>query len=475
MYGSTPRLYELIKEQKWHLVSHHVVTFPQDLYWRDDRGYTAFHRLCCLPGILQRGEEIAAVAACMLRVAEQINFQCKNIGQSSQWTGARALVVDQGCRACWSPLHLVCGYCGHLSGRENVVRVILIFDELGYDSHDIIGLGRDMSEKQKLENLEFRRYVVSLRDRQKKNALHHLLKIQFKASKVGPVLRLILPADTSAAVALDKEGSSPLSLSFSNVTGICLENHDRYIIANLMVTIMYEHYKKYSMKSNEGNILHFSFSLSSAICPQILLLSIIANHRVDSDFKEFDEDNNLPLHVFISNVTHFLPSKESNEETTTAPNRGTRNNSRSLNRPERLRRKDVTNRLEYQDMIIHALLRAYPDSAQMNGMNRQNCFNLALKSGVTWNNGLRTLLEAHPANFEFIDIDMKLYPYLISTVCSKNGDVSANLSIVYNIIKARPDIVKLDGVILPEEMPQKESKRSFTSGLFKWMSFPKNV
>ena len=475
MNDSTPKLYELIKEQKWHLVSHHVVTYPQDLYWRDDRGYTAFHRLCCLPGILQRGEEIAAVAACMLRVAEQINFQCEDIGQSSQWTGARALVVDQGSRAYWSPLHLLCSYCGHLSGRENVVRVVLIFDEQGYDSHGIIGLGRNMSEKQKLENLEFRRYLVSLQDRQKKNALHHLLKIQFDASKIGPVLRLILPADTSTAVVLDKEGSSPLSLSFSNVTGICLENHDRYIIAKLMVNIMYENHKKYSMEHIKGNILHFCFSLSSAICPQILLLSIIANHRKKSDFEEFDADNNLPLHVFLSNTTHFPPPKEPNEETKITHTRSTRSNSRSLNRPQRLRGKDVTNRHDYQDMIINALLRVYPYSAEINGMNRQNCFNLALKSGATWKSGLRTLLEAHPANFEFVHVDIKLYPYLISTICSKNSDESTNLSIVYNIMKARPDIVKLDGVILPQDKPQKEAKRSFSSGLFKWMTLSKKI
>ena len=87
---------------------------------------------------------------------------------------------------------------------------------------------------------------------------------------------------------------------------------------------------------------------------------------------------------------------------------------------------------------------------------------MAIKSGVSWNSGLTRIFSNVPTSCGTIDLDVQLYPFLLAKLSKIGEDQSSRLSMLYNMLLAKPDILKEDCFHFKnqeEEKPSEESQK----------------
>lgn len=420
-----PDLMAYVISHQWDSIESRCRSNPHDIQWRDERGYTALHRLACHHGMGNSGRRAATVASHLFEAAETVNF-------GGRGCGAFALASDQENRARWSPLHMLCKHGGYSDGYVDFVGALLLLKREN---------GEEEESKERI--MQAAAFVSRLVDRQGRNVLHHLCDSLVAPPNDGTVHALLL-TDPSLILCRDKRGATPLDIMVQRQSISTSGNAD-YLDRNVhlfkLILAATVHVLNaapllpgpQSVPSSgpmmRRNLVHCAVRLPiSFIHPKGgKILSYLLEVENPRFVKELDEEGNLPLHVMAS------------------------------------RRHESSIMCEHADNVTEeegmyrALLDSYPDAASMK--NRRGCYplELAIQSKKTWRGGVRTLLHANPSALQSMEVDCRLYPQILemsSTCGSKNVkarvsmgldtvlEVSVRLRTVFELLRGKPELVR---------------------------------
>lgn len=203
-------------------------------------------------------------------------------------------------------------------------------------------------------------------------------------------------------------------------------------------------------------LVHASVGLTGYGCPTEMLR--LAMSVYPNQVKEMDEDGNLPLHI-AAIASSFMPTSDNNSNSTS-------DEDTLISSLSNISGLGIDSKPFHR--VIKMLLRTYPFGAQVpNGKSGQLPLILAIEAKKRkYEDGISALLEAYPAALESRDIDMKLYPNIMSLIgipkekkskirkyCTskshrRKNDKSTTDEVIPNtlfeIIRAKPSIVGLD-------------------------------
>jgi len=240
-------------------------------------------------------------------------------------------------------------------------------------------------------------------------------------------------------------------------------------------------------------LVHASVGLTGYGCPPEMIR--LAASVYPNQVREMDEDGNLPLHI-AAVASSFLPTQpptttnnnnnnNTNDESTT-PDTITANEDEilptfsdedsllsTLSTPSTISGLSATTQPLHQqnpfDKVIRMLLRIYPNAVRIpHGTTGRLPLALAIEGRKrTMDDGIRALLESHPAALESMDIDPKLYPRILAVLSEpketkkkppqrwggggkrwrrKNALVERNIpTALFEVLKAKPGLVSMGG------------------------------
>ena len=87
-------------------------------------------------------------------------------------------------------------------------------------------------------------------------------------------------------------------------------------------------------------------------------------------------------------------------------------------------------------VVIETILGCYPKAARISNKDRRLPLALAIESRKTWENGIRVLIEAHPAALSTIPIDAKYFHLILERIAK-----SSSPTVLFEVLKAKPEIV----------------------------------
>ena len=203
-------------------------------------------------------------------------------------------------------------------------------------------------------------------------------------------------------------------------------------------------------------IVHASVGLTGYGCPPELIRLAISIHP--QQVQEMDEDGNLPLHIaavassYISNSNtgelHMASTAPAADEESSVSDLSFLSCSTALK----------TNAF---DTVIRILLGHYPAAARIpHGRTGRLPFVMAIEARRrTWEDGIKTLLDAFPPALESRRIPMDVYPHILSLIGNRDNvivgfpKISAvsgkrrrqGLTTLFELVKAKPDLVRLYG------------------------------
>ena len=107
---------------------------------------------------------------------------------------------------------------------------------------------------------------------------------------------------------------------------------------------------------------------------------------------------------------------------------------------------------------IQLLLREYPEAASMiDPKHGQYPLLIALASGILWNDGIESLIQASPMTLSIRDSSTKLFPFALAALPKAkktkreimDGDATVmeclELDTIYNTLRSDPSVLKLCG------------------------------
>eukprot|EP00521_Asterionellopsis_glacialis_P017994 CAMPEP_0195293072 /NCGR_PEP_ID=MMETSP0707-20130614/11583_1 /TAXON_ID=33640 /ORGANISM="Asterionellopsis glacialis, Strain CCMP134" /LENGTH=533 /DNA_ID=CAMNT_0040353701 /DNA_START=119 /DNA_END=1720 /DNA_ORIENTATION=+ len=205
-------------------------------------------------------------------------------------------------------------------------------------------------------------------------------------------------------------------------------------------------------EAHKFRIVHASVGLTGYGCPPEMILLAISIHP--EQVREMDEDGNLPLH--IAAVASSLVTGHNGEGTSNV------GDDASIVSDLSFLSNTTTVAKSCFDKVIKILLKHYPAAARIpHGRCGRLPFVLAIDSGRrTWNDGIRSLLEAFPPALESRRLPLNLYPSIVTLITRpsdssktesswrkrlrrKNRKDVSSPTTLYEIIKAKPDLVKI--------------------------------
>jgi hypothetical protein len=201
-------------------------------------------------------------------------------------------------------------------------------------------------------------------------------------------------------------------------------------------------------------IVHASVGLTGYGCPPELVRLAISLHP--SQVQEMDEDGNLPLHIAATASSYMTSSNTGEANVPSWPG----DEEASVSDLSFLSSATAVTANAF-DKVIRILLGHYPAAARIpNGRTGRLPFVMAIEGRRrTWDDGIKTLLDAFPAALESRRIPMDVYPYILSLIGNQNtviegfpkkGSVISEkqrqqgLTTLFELVKAKPDLVRVD-------------------------------
>ncbi len=257
--------------------------------------------------------------------------------------GSWRMLQDQKNRARWSPLHLMCVQGGIIFGGLPLLKCLLQIQP-----------NFEQSPEREKVNVERRKHLLSLLDRQNRNVLHHLLEIVVPSRKSFELAPYILQLNPTLAFQRDSHDKIPLLYVFDRIMEspgtrrrhfmesygnddeglrknynmlkllirlMSLSEHNRTIPrdkGNLThvdnardVEYSYsENVERYPADTSSMNVLHAACRLppscSNGKIIQFLLSPEVTSMENDRNLAEERDDNgNYALHIFLSNASNL--------------------------------------------------------------------------------------------------------------------------------------------------------------------------
>lgn len=95
----------------------------------------------------------------------------------------------------------------------------------------------------------------------------------------------------------------------------------------------------------------------------------------------------------------------------------------------------------HDGIIINDILIANPGAIQVRDSQGKLPLEYAIESKRTWNNGIRTLLNAYPEALQARRLNCALYPFILGKTYETRGKQAAT---VFRILRAKPDLVRVE-------------------------------
>ena len=494
----------LISAKLWPAVVERVGSHPHEVggsspssLLRDERGYTVLHAIAAYHRDSDGRELVPAIRA-ILHAADVIDYAAafgvggadagRGGGGADGPGGSWRLLSDQSNRASWSPLHLVCVQGGIARGKVPAMKALLqIMDE----EEDRAGVRVSLSP--------FQHGILTLLDRQERNILHHLMDVAIPSCDSFDAVRFAVAMAPSLLFQRNNRGKTPLDYVLDRLLErpsarrrehiIIIHGNDDGRVGMLRNYLMLRMLVDYMDRDVRGwgevprNVLHSACLLPRHSCPSdgSLLtylcsgdaskLEVEARAGTDVPFDnlacEVDERGNHALHLFLSNESYARGG--SNAETTTAGDDG-----------------DATLRTAENEITV-ALLNAYRKAISIPDGNGDLPLRIAMKAGRR--RAVPALLAEYPEAV-FSDgsmLDIKFYVQVLGFISvpphdfflandefdgrddggSADDDVTERAKIqrrcittMFNLVRARPDVVSFAGSGTPPESNEEVDNKS---------------
>lgn len=181
-------------------------------------------------------------------------------------------------------------------------------------------------------------------------------------------------------------------------------------------------------------IVHASVGLTGFGCPTEMIRLALSIHP--DQVREMDEDGNLPIHICA--MAPSLVFNRNDDDSSFLSEFSLFSTATSSSRPP-------TNAFE---KVFKILLQHYPAAVRVpHGITGKLPLTLAF-DGRTWEDGIRTLLDAYPAALESKKLPtMGLYPFVIARIGNSLSPLdrkqSKGRTAIFELLRAKPDLVKL--------------------------------
>eukprot|EP00957_Ditylum_brightwellii_P059341 4505103-Ditylum_brightwellii.AAC.1 len=90
--------------------------------------------------------------------------------------------------------------------------------------------------------------------------------------------------------------------------------------------------------------------------------------------------------------------------------------------------------------FIHNLLRRHPLAVKHSNKDRRLPLGLLIDAGGLWQDGVASLFEAYPAAIVKEDVDVKVFPHLLSKTWRRIPG-KRSFDVVFQLLLAMPDLV----------------------------------
>ncbi|KAL7531327.1 hypothetical protein ACHAXR_004881 [Thalassiosira sp. AJA248-18] len=424
-------------------------------------------------------------------------------GEAGRKVGSWRLLLDQNNRAQWSPLHLMFVQGGISYGKVFAMKSLLQMNENRNNKNE--------GDEEKRSQYQHR--IMTLVDRQNRNILHHLLDSVVPSDEAFEAARFISGMEPSLLFQHDVRGKTPLAYVLERIMAspgtrrrhfmASYGNDDEgrkknYLMLGFLVRCMERETREWeevldenqkvgssvmsgekgsmtqNNKSNSpvssvnddenlpnSNILQLACLLPQSVCPSdgslLAFLSSTDAFKLEGKVRggnesisinmaaEADDNGNLALHLFASNKSYAnCKSSGESDMDNSAPQSNT----------------------EYK--IMKALLDQNHDAILIPNKNDQLPLHIAMKSGRRL--AIALLVMKYPEAVAVLlgEINTNMFMHVLGCIsvppAGVNGDDdSANvedhtncLTTMFDLVRARPDIVSLAG-----SRPQKSKRKKW--------------
>ena len=197
-------------------------------------------------------------------------------------------------------------------------------------------------------------------------------------------------------------------------------------------------------------IVHASVGLTGYGCPPELIRLGISIHP--DQVREMDEDGNLPLHIAAVASSYITDSHTADAPTSSFPS----DEDSSVSDMSFL--SSATCCTNAFDKVIRILLNHYPAAARIpHGRTGRLPLMMAIEGRRrTWEDGIKTLLDAFPSALESRRIPIHMYPAILALIGNRDSLIEGfprkpflggkkphrqGLTTLFELVKAKPDLV----------------------------------
>ncbi len=467
-------LHELIITHNWSAAIDRAQSHPHEIrasYFNYARGhYTVLHSLIA-DHHAERGQEIVPVARAILRAADEINYAIDGdtVARMSDeirvMSGSWRLLLNQNNRARWSPLHLLCTQGGRIHG---MLKVLLQINE-GNDDNI----------------LQYQRKVLTLVDSLERNILHHLVNSQDLSLEVVEFIVTLSPA---LLYQQDNHYMAPLEYVLDRLDWTRRQSLNQYMLTHtshrpedykmlcLFVSALEQDVRMRIGRGEESNhysnmtgsrpgthnthnyyaptarnALHAACLLPWSVGPSdgslikylarsrwVLNGVVLGDGRVMAE--EEDSDGNLALHLFVSNMSYSHCKRGSNDSMA--------NISKHLGKQSLCNLEDV----------VRILIMVNPKAVLTPNKDNMLPLRLAMKAGRRYAIALLVMKYPGAVHADECFTDIKLLGHLLSCLSDEVliksqavlGAPNACLSTMFQLLRARPDIITSVDMTRPE-------------------------
>ena len=117
-----------------------------------------------------------------------------------------------------------------------------------------------------------------------------------------------------------------------------------------------------------------------------------------------------------------------------------------------------------KSMAISRIMEEYPDAAKETNSKDETCLELALKTGTTWDHGVRRLVRAYPKAIKIQSRTTGLYPFMTAAAAAPKASFRKHalksVRTIYGVLRSNPKVLvqcHQKGVQQREEIEQKRA------------------
>lgn len=396
------KLIDLALRQRWAALAARAESHPHEIFDVDENSFTALHWACFNQPDLRA---VRAILYARLEEGRPINEDdARTAGRQSATMVNVALMTDQN--EGMTALHAACSSHASVEVIFELVRCcpasVMVQDRSGWTPLHFL--------------------------------MHTALSVmeEAEANYTVDVARILIRAEPYVVLCEDRHGNSALEC-FVDLFGdlvkhdwtmggrVPAESADRWFwsVASLLIREAGSQYRQHNLTLpiHSNADLHVGDD-----APIIRQLALLPPSRVSSQLipyvaakfpdqlKESDVAGNLALHI-AAGAYCVEDTGSSNELYGRSPD------------------------------TIRALIHAYPTAIMALNRSKQLPLTVAIRSGRSWEGGVKSLVEAAPEGLQSCTIKCYLYPYILGRMASGRGETSQTS--LFKLLRSKPDLAQV--------------------------------